>query len=233
MDVTYPLGGWLAPGKPFSWQHEDHGQDLAIGGDHIIQAPGDGIVVAVLSDASFPNGFGPAYPIVEIHSGEWKDHQWYLGHTTSLLTPGTSFHFGRPLTVANQSEKVSGWPAGWVELGQAYNGGPGYDNPPHWYRPLFAPLTMKVPDPVLHGPSKPGGTDFTRGKDVWLLTWRLHYIDSHAYVGLGYSSNVVNWVKAFQIRHKLHRRDGNCDSETWLAIKYSAEACKRRHQKEL
>lgn len=222
--VRYHIGGWVPPQNPVIWEHPDHGRDLAIGGNHVLCGPGNGLVVNVLSDAGFPNGFGPAYPIVELYSGRFAGYQWYLGHTTSLLHAGQRFHFGQPIAVANQSEHVAGWPAGWVELGQAYGGGPGYDNPPHWYEHLFSDLVVNVPDP----PVQRGN----RGPSVLLLTRRLVQTGDLKFPNAYYGMWVAKAVAAFQSRHHI-KRTGVTDAHTWLAIKYAAAACVKKHHKEV
>lgn len=210
---VYPLGGWLAPGQPFTWQREDHGQDLAIGGDHVLHAPGEGVCVAILSDAAFPNGFGPHYPVLRIDTGRWAGKEWSLGHTTALVAVDQHFPFQHPVAVADQSGRVSGWPAGWVELGEARNGGPLHDNPPHWYKHLFADLTVRVPDKPLHRGNQ--------GPKVLMFTGRLAKLGLLPRRYWHFTTKVAGAVKLFQKQHHL-RESGLVDGQTWVAIKQAA-----------
>lgn len=224
--IIYPLGGWLAPGTPVRWDHSDHGEDIVIGGNHVIQSPGEGVCTAVLSDAAFPNGFGPKYPQLLITSGPWKDFRASLGHTTSLVSAGQHFGFGHPVAVANQSGAVPGWPAGWCEFGTSSGSSPDHINPPHWYKDkLLADYVVNQPDPPLHR------GDF--GFKVLLFSDRLHTIGDLPRRYWNFTTDVAGGVIQFQKRHRIAPPNGIVNGSTWVAIHHSADVVHQTGKKEV
>lgn len=154
--IAYPAGGWLPAGAHFDLKWDDQGRDFATNWHGPIQAPGAGLCVAVPSDQPFPNGFGPAYPVVRIDTGPWAGHQYYLGHTSTRVQVGQKFAFGHVLSVADQGHDWAGTTGGWCELGEWFPGqGPGPKADAHWFDHLIS-------KPLVAGGKTP----------TWGLFWR-------------------------------------------------------------
>lgn len=135
--TVYPAHGWLAPGAHLEFQRDDQGKDFVTNWRGPITAPGDGECIAVLHDRAFPSGFGPAYPVVRIDTGDFKGHEFYIGHTTAAVHEGERFRFAHVLSHADQGHDFEGTHGGWVELGEAFGGLPGPNDSTHWYDQLL------------------------------------------------------------------------------------------------
>lgn len=138
---TYPAGGWLPPGARFTVERIDQGQDFITDDNGPVIAPGDGRVISILSDRPFPDGFGPAYPVVEISTGRWAGRTYYVGHTTAAVRAGETFRQGTVLSHADQGH-VSG--GGWVELGLSSALGAGIHGQGAAIAGLFGPVEIRV-----------------------------------------------------------------------------------------
>lgn len=220
----YPAGGWLPENAHYELMWDDQGRDFATGWGAPIQAPGAGFCVDVHADAAFPSGFGPHYPQVRIETGPWKGHDYYIGHTSTRVSPGERFPFGHVLSVADQGHDWAGTHGGWCELGEWFSWGPGPKLSSHWYDALIArPLVIDIPDPPLWIGNK--------GWRVIGLTANLH--------ACGWFKPPYRWtfdrevhgaVVAFKKFHKipLIPPDGGLvDATTDAAIKHAADWCKK------
>lgn len=139
--ITYPAGGWLPPRARFTVERIDQGQDLITGWRGPIQAPGDGVVLAIGHDSPFPGGFGPAYPIVRLDTGRWQHLEIYVGHATAAVRAGERFRFGHVLAHADQGH-VSG--GGWVEIGLRSALGQGVHDQGAAIAHMFGPVSLRV-----------------------------------------------------------------------------------------
>lgn len=236
---VYPADGWLPPGAKFSWQHPDQGRDFVTNWAGIIQAPGDGYVVENGSDRPYPNGFGPSYPVVRIESGDFRGHTFYIGHCTSLVSPGERFGFGHALAKANQGNpRLVGVPedGGWVELGEIQPDGVyGPEAPHHWFdRYLRREHVIHIPDkPLRYG---------ERGLRVLAVSGNLAecgYLKRRYFT---FNREVHGAVVAFKHHHHLplfppndphHSDRGIIDERTAAAIATSAKWCRRHHRQEV
>lgn len=224
--IVYPAGGWLPAGAHLELEWDDQGRDFSTDWQGIVQAPGDGQCINVLSDRPFPSGFGPRYPVVRIDTGAFAGHEFYIGHNTSLVSDGESFKFGHPLARADQGHNWSGTTGGWVELGEAFGGSPGPKSGVKWFDHLLdQPLVVNVPDPFFQRGDK--------GPGVWLLTHRLAVAGWLPHSGLFYNLHVQNVVRAFQQFHKLTPYTGIAGPRTQAAIKASAEAARKTGKREI
>lgn len=224
MPTTYPAHGWATPGDSVQWYRDDQGKDW-VSRTRRVQAPGSGVCVAVGSDRPFPNGFGPAYPIVLISDGPFAGHEWYIGHNTSNVRVGEHFSFGHILSFANQGINFQGSNGGWIELGTRLPDGrlgPNTQGAPHWFTSLLM-QQLVVPDPpLIWGDSglRVLGMSSQLRDCGWLSRpyWR-------------FNRPVHGAVVAFQRFHHL-RVDGVVGTQTAALIKQRSDWCKKHHKKE-
>jgi hypothetical protein len=226
MRTVFPAHGWLPAAHHFELKWDDEGRDFATNWDGIVQAPGNGEVVRILEDVPFPNGFGPHYPVVRIDSGPWAGHEYYLGHTTALVSAGEHFSFGHPLSLANQGHNWAGTVGGWVELGEAFGGLPGPKATHHWFdRLISTPLVIETADSALvYG---------DRGSRVLMMTTRLHtcgYLPRRYWT---FNRQVHGALVRFKRKHNLPVTHGICDGRTEVVLAHSAEVCRRTHKREV
>jgi hypothetical protein len=235
-EVRYPAGGWLRPGTPISWQRNDQGKDLVIPWRGIIQAPAFGHCVTNGEDKNFPNGFGPRFAIVSIddRKSEWFGHDYYIGHDTSLLSPGQAFAFGHPIARADQGHpsSIGIFPpnppgdGGWIEFGEFLNGRCGTNDPSgHWFDGMLREdLIIKVPDKTLRfGDQGPRVLQFTGWLHDcgWLNRRWWHF-----------NTQVHGAVVAFQVRHHIEHGNGEVGGHTSAVLRRTAHWCRVHHHKE-
>jgi hypothetical protein len=226
MRTVFPAHGWLPQGAHFELKWDDEGRDFATGWAGHLQAPGQGEVLRILADRPFPNGFGPHYPVVRIDSGPWAGHEYYLGHTTALVSVGEHFSFGHPLAVADQGRDWAGTVGGWVELGEAFGGLPGPKADHHWFDGLIqTPLVLNHPDaPLVFG---------DHGARVLMMSTRLvtcGYLPRRYWK---FNRQVHGALVRFKRKHNLAANHGICDAHTDVVLEHAAAVCRRRHKKEV
>lgn len=229
MKIVYPAGGWLPPGAHLEFQRDDQGKDLVTDWRGPVQAPGRGQCIHVLSDRSFPNGFGPGYPVVRIDTGPFAGHDWYLGHTSTRVQEGEHFEFGHVLSLADQGKDFNGTHGGWIELGEAPGGYPGSTASSHWFdQLLYKPLVRNVPDPPLRFGD--------RGLRVLGMSSRLRDCGYLPRPYWNFNRDVHGAVVAFKKHHRLPvpRPDGGVvDQRTDAVLSQASEWCKKHHKKEV
>jgi hypothetical protein len=235
-EIRFPAGGWLRPGTPISWQRNDHGKDLVIPWNGIIQAPGAGHCIGIGQDAPYPNGFGPRFALIHIDDGPWKGFDAYLGHDTALVSSGEHFPFGHGLARANQGHpSVIGihppnppGDGGWIEFGQFFpaTGRCGVDSPTgHFYdSKLMAAMIVKTQDRTL----KLG----MKGWDVLRETAWLHDCGYLSRRWFRYTKEVRDATIAFQAWHHIDHGDGQIGPRTRPILRAAAHWCRVHHHKE-
>jgi hypothetical protein len=224
--VIFPAHGWLPPGSHFELKWDDQGRDFATGWQNHVQAPGSGEVIAVHADGPFPNGFGPRYPVVHIDSGAWAGHQYYLGHTTSLVTVGEHFSFGHPLAVVDQGRDWAGTVGGWMELGEAFKGLPGPKATHHWFDALVAtPLVVAIAQPTL--------VFGDQGLRVLGFSSQLRDCGYLPRPYWHFNRPVHGALVRFKKRHNLPANHGILDDRTAVVLTHASQVCKRSKRKEV
>jgi hypothetical protein len=124
--VNYPPsrkgGGFLPIGAVYKPGRSDQGRDGSTNPGGPIIAPGNGVVVHILSD---PGGFGPDYPVVKFTSGPYTGRMIYIGHTHAQIAAGQTFKAGATLSLTGTNGVGNATVPGWFEIGFADGGYPG------------------------------------------------------------------------------------------------------------
>jgi hypothetical protein len=218
-----PAHGWLPVGAHFQVSPRS-GRCFATGPEGALQAPGNGEVLDVLSDEPFPDGFGSGYPVVRVDSGPWGGHEYYLGHTTSLLKARERFAFGRPLAIADQGNDWAGTIGGWVELGEAAQGRPVATPGRAWFADLLVtPMVAR---------SSPAPIFRESGVPVWGFTSRLRDCGYLPRPRWRFDRETLDALTRFKIAHNLPVNHGVYDDRTAIVLEHAVEVCRQTKRKE-